>query len=98
MELLLILLNKRVSHKIFFLILSFLISCNITEDAECKKQKEGAKRCINAFILFCSGNKSRPECNGSLESNIFIGSFCQYDAACKSSSEDVVKEEIKFKK
>ncbi len=81
---------------IYFLLL-LIISCSLTEDSDCKKQKAGADKCINAFVLFCSGNRARTECNGSLESTLFIGGICKYDAPCQSNTDDVVKEEIKSK-
>lgn len=71
----------------------FLTNCNLTEDTECVKQRENANRCINSFVLFCAGNKARTECNGSLESTIFIGSLCKYQAPCQSTTDDVVKEQ-----
>ncbi len=73
------------------------MSCSLTEDSDCKKQKAGENKCLNAFVLFCSGNRTRTECNGSLESTLFIGGICQYDAPCKSGTDDVVKEKVNSK-
>jgi hypothetical protein len=85
------------NRKCIYFLLLFIISCSLTEDAECKKQRAGESKCLNAFILFCSGNRARTECNGSLESTLFIGGLCQYDSPCKSSTDDVVKENVNSK-
>ncbi|HMV43941.1 MAG TPA: hypothetical protein PK079_20130 [Leptospiraceae bacterium] len=78
-----------------FLLLVIFFQCNyLTTDTECEKQKNATNRCINSFYLYCLGNKTRTECDGSLQSTLFIGSLCNYKTSCTSSSEDVVKESI----
>lgn len=89
--------NLGKSRKCIYFLLLFIISCSLTDDSDCKKQKAGTDKCINAFVLFCSGNRTRTECNGSLESTLFIGGICQYDAPCKSGTDDVVKEKVNSK-
>lgn len=85
-------LFKKIS---FLLLLFYCIECNyFTKDSECEKQKAAANRCINSFLLFCMGNKTRTECDGSLQSTIFIGSLCKYQAPCQSSTDDLVKDSL----
>jgi hypothetical protein len=77
----------------FFIFLG-LIGCNLIEDADCKQQKTDETKCIRAFALYCANNRSQAECNGSIESILFIGSICKVGVECKSSSDDVVTEKI----
>ncbi len=59
---------------------------NITEDADCRKQKSDESKCVRAFGIYCSGNRTLVECNGSIESIFFIGSFCKVGQPCKSNT------------
>lgn len=88
--------NKNYINIILLFLLSIQTSCGITEDADCKQQKTDESKCVRAFALYCANNKSQVECNGSLESILFIGSVCKVGVECKTNSEDVVTEKIQL--
>ena len=68
--------------------------CELTQDADCKKQKDDEQKCLRAFTLFCSGNRTMAECDGGVNSIIFICTVCKLDAPCKSNTDDVVSDKI----